>query len=266
MANTPLNIVLGGAGLIGRALVDELHSRGEGTAVFDLTDGFDLRFEVPRIAGNAYCWFLAWDVGGVKYITNESQQVGILRSNLALCDRVFGWLRTTRIPFTFVSTQMVGYPNAYGITKQVGEYWCSLCEDARIARLWNCYGAEEVSVRSHLVPDLVRQGVRDQQIKLMTNGEEHRQFLHAIDCAQALIAQRECGQPVADITSGKWIPVRQVAECVAEQLSCPLDLGPKPGYESRVDPTHPLPNWQPAIGLEEGIAMVIEKMRQSGWA
>lgn len=261
------NLVFGGAGLVGRALVSELQKRGEETVVYDLQDGFDLRFTVPAsIPAGAYCWFLAWDVGGVKYITDESQQVRILRSNLALCDRVFSWLQASAIPYTFIGTQMAGYPNAYGLTKQIGEYWCSQIGNGLIARLWNVYDAEEVSIRSHLVPDLVKQGVGKGRINLMTSGGEKRQFLYAADCAKALIVQREVGQSVADITSGEWIPVSLVAETVACQLNCELVLGDEPGYESLVDPVNHLPNWRPEVDLEEGIARCIEKMKANGWA
>jgi nucleoside-diphosphate-sugar epimerase len=252
--------------LVGRALVAELRARGEAAVTYDLKDGFDLRFDLPVIEDpQVYCWFLAWDVGGVKYITDDSQQLGILRSNLALCDRVFGWLRATCLPFTFVSTQMVGYPNAYGLTKQVGEYWCSLCSGGLIARLWNCYDAEEVSIRSHLIPDLILQGIRNRRISLMTSGAERRQFLHAVDCAKGLVAQRDCQQPIADLTSGEWITVRSVAECVARQLDCPLELGDNPGYESMIEPINKLPGWHPAIDLSDGIRRVIEMMKASGW-
>ena len=78
-----------------------------------------------------------------------------------------------------------------------------------IARLWNVYDAEEPSIRSHVIPDLVQQG-RGSEIRLQTDGTERRQFLHAEDCAEGLILQRDSGQPLADLTTGSWIPVGEV--------------------------------------------------------
>ena len=219
----------------------------------------------PQPGRPAYCWFLAWDVGGAKYLTAEQEQLGILRSNLRICESVFAWIESTRTPFTFVGTQMAGYANAYGITKQVGEYWAGLLPGGLVARLWNCYGPEPVTRKSYLLPDLVHQGVTRGRIRLMTSGAEQRQFLHADDCADGLIQQRECGQPVADLTSGQWVTVASVAAAVARELECPLTLGERPGYDTLVEPVHRLAGWQPRIGLPEGIRAVVRVMREQGW-
>src|SRR5437773_286522 len=88
--NLKTNILLGGAGLIGSALKAELESRGECTVVLDLKNGFDLREHEPEQYGpDAYYWFLAWDVGGAKYIMDPTRQIDILRNNLGLCEKVF---------------------------------------------------------------------------------------------------------------------------------------------------------------------------------
>jgi len=261
-----VNIILGGEGLIGTALGRKLSALGERTVVYDIKSGFDLRSSVPdEHPGNAYYWFLAWDVGGAKYIMDEGAQADILRSNLRLCDRVFGWLDRRGARYTFTSTQMVNYPNAYGITKGVGEYWARLAGRGLIARLWNVYDAEEPSVRSHVIPDLVQQG-RGGDIRLQTDGTERRQFLHADDCAEGLIRQRESGQPLAEITTGSWVPIREVAEIIGRLMGARVHPGPAPGYESLIEPRHTLPGWSPRIELETGLRMVIAAMLENGWA
>jgi nucleoside-diphosphate-sugar epimerase len=159
---------------------------------------------------------------------------------------------------------MAGFPNAYGITKSVGELWAESIGSGLITRLWNCYDAEAPSVRSHVVPDLVRQA-KTGTIKLLTLGEERRQFLHVDDVAEALIQQRDLGQPLADVTSGTWVPIREIAELIGKRLNANVAVGSSPGDESLVEPTHLLEGWSPRIDLATGIAMVIERMTENHW-
>jgi nucleoside-diphosphate-sugar epimerase len=262
---SPLNIILGGAGLIGRALKAELERAGESTVVLDLKHGFDLRERDPdEYPPGTYYWFLAWDVGGAKYIMNPARQIGILRNNLRLCERVFSCLACRDAPFTFVSTQMAGYPNAYGASKNVGEVWARSLSHGRIARLWNVYGAEPVGERTHLVSDLIWQGARG-LIRLQTSGRERRQFIHACDAARALIVHRDNGLTQVDITSGVWVPVLEIARRVAGAMGARLDTAPEDGYESLIEPSNPLPGWHPEISLQDGIARIIEQMRAERW-
>jgi nucleoside-diphosphate-sugar epimerase len=263
--NKRVNVLLGGAGLIGSALDRKLRDRGEETRVYDLKTGFDLReHEPPDPKGEAYYWFLAWDAGGAKYLMDRSQQRSILRHNLSLCERVFGWFELRQARFTFVSSQLAGYPNAYGTTKAIGETWAGLLEFGLITRLWNCYDAEESSTRSHVIPDFVVQA-KSGKIRLLTSGEERRQFLHADDVADALIFQRQTGQVLADVTSGTWVSVVDVAKLVAKEFSANVSPSADRGYENLVEPARLLEGWQPSIDLPVGIPMVIERMRKNGW-
>jgi nucleoside-diphosphate-sugar epimerase len=258
------NILLGGEGLIGKALGRKLASLGEATVGYDIKSGFDLRFrEPPPFPPDDYCWFLAWDTGGAKYIMDPSTQRSTLLHNLKLCETVFGWLEKRKARFTFVSTQMVGYPNAYGVTKAVGEFWARNLGTGLVSRLWNVFGAETPSHKSHVIPDLIQQAAQG-VIRLQTSGAERRQFIHAEDCAEALVLQRNLGQPLADITSGEWVSIRQVADIIGEMMGAAVVPGPAPGYESLVEATSPLKGWAPRIDLRTGLRMVIDEMCQRG--
>ena len=255
---THLNLVFGGRGLIGTALANELKAAGEAVEIYDLVDGWDLREKLPAApGGNAFCWFLAWDVGGAKYIMDPASQVAILENNVSLCRSVFTWLRGSRIPFLFTSTQMAGYPNAYGLTKQMGEFWAGRLHGSHVCRLWNVYGPEPQSIRSHVISDLVHQGSSG-HIHLQTSGDERRQFISSQDCARALIHQRDTGQAFADITSGEWIRIKDLARIVADAMGAVLDLKTEPGYESLVEPTRRLAGWEPEISLAQGVDDVIK--------
>jgi nucleoside-diphosphate-sugar epimerase len=260
-----VNVVLGGAGLIGRALCRRLATAGEEVVSYDLVHGCDLRHvEPPAPAGPAFYWFLAWDVGGAKYLLDPSVQRLTLEHNVALCQRIFGWLERRGARFLVTGSQMAGYPNAYGVTKALAHYWTK-CLGGQLSVLWNVYDAAPVSARSHLVPDVVAQAVETGKIRLLTDGTERRQFLHADDCADALVRQRDLGVPEADVTSGEWIRVQDVARLVAEQTGATLHLGDRPGYESLVEPTRPLAGWRPQISLAEGLARTIAGMAERGW-
>lgn len=262
---TKLNVLLGGAGLVGSALNRRLITNGEETVIYDLKNGFDLReYEPEDVKGDVYYWFLAWDVGGAKYIMDSAQQLSILQNNLKLCEKIFAWLEKRDARYTFVSSQMVGYPNAYGATKAVGEMWTKLVGHGLTTRLWNCYDAEEPSQRSHVIPDLITQA-KQGAISLLTSGEERRQFLHADDVADALILQRETGQALADVTSGTWVSIREVADIVAREFDTQIVPGANSGYESLVEPSDWLDDWQPTIDLVAGLRMVIERMEKNGW-
>lgn len=260
-----LNVLLGGAGLVGSALDRKLVATGETTKVYDLKTDVDLRqYEPEDVSGDVYYWFLAWDVGGAKYIMDDTQQLSILRNNLSLCNKIFGWLEKRNAKFTFVSSQLVGYPNAYGVSKAVGEIWAKIVGQGLITRLWNCYDAEAPSQQSHVIPDLMVQG-KTGTIRLLTSGAEQRQFLHADDVADALIFQREIGQSWADVTSGSWISVFEVAEVIGRQLGAKITRGQQRGYDYLVNPSHLLDGWTPSIDLPTGISMVARRMKENGW-
>jgi len=261
-----VNVLLGAGGVVGRALRRRLEAGGERVVAYDLADGHDLRFfEPPPIDGEAFYWFLAWDVGGAKYLLDAAVQRQSIEHNVALCHRVFGWLARRRARFLFTGSQMAGYPNAYGATKALAQYW-TRCLGGQLAILWNVYGAAPISARSYFVPDVIAQAVGGGEIRLLTDGTERRRFVHADDCAEALVRQRDLGQPEAHIASGEWSRVADVARVVADLTGAVLRLGERPGYESIVEPTRPLAGWAPRLTLPEGIERTIATMRERGWA
>src|SRR5271157_4599534 len=152
-------LVLGGDGLIGASLVSALRSEGHRVISLDLRSGYDLRFadDAPFVACDRV-WFLAWDTGGAKYIGDTRAQHGIYVNNCQLSSKVFDILARIDKPFLFVTSQLAGQPNAYGLTKLLAEHWAARL-GGKVARLWNVYGWERPDVKSHVVPDLVLSGL-----------------------------------------------------------------------------------------------------------
>lgn len=250
-------LVLGGNGLIGSALCGVLHGSGSEVVSLDLAKGYDLRDgRTEDFQGFDRVWFLAWDTGGAKYLNDEAFQHSMYKHNTELCTRVFDILDRTKLPFLFVTSQLAGEHTAYGMTKLMAEHWARQLS-GKVAKLWNVYGWETPGQRSHVVPDLVLGGVANGMVRCATSGAEKRQWLHKTDCASALTHLFDSNQEYADITSGEWVSVRDVAATIAGQLDVPLEVGSLPGRESLNGPSVPLVGWRAAMSLSEGIENVI---------
>ena len=258
---TMRELVLGGDGLIGSTLVQELSNRGHAVRSLDLKSGCDVRQvddesfrECDRV------WFLAWDTGGARYIEAVDRQHEQYKHNCELSVRVFDALSHTRKPFLFVSSQLAGLPTAYGSTKQMAASW-SLQLGGKVARLWNTYGWEHPDIRSHVITDLVLSGLTRGRVTCLTDGRERRRFIYKTDCVAALIKLFDGPQQTAEIAGPEWVTIRQVGEEVARQLGVEFEPGTAPGSEVMIDPKELLPDWQPQVSLREGIATVIADAR-----
>jgi nucleoside-diphosphate-sugar epimerase len=261
MTNRIDDLVLGGEGLIGAELVRALKEGGRHTASLDLKSGTDLRrIDDAHFETCERVWFIAWDTGGAKYIEVAAAQHEQFKHNCELSARVFDALARTRKPFLFVTSQLAGQPNAYGLTKLMAERWAAQL-GGKLARLWNTYGWEEPDVRSHVVTDLVLAGLTQGRVRTMTAGRERRRFIYKSDCAAALIRLFDGSEQTADIAGERWLTIREVAEEIAQQLNVETEMGDREGNEWLVDPVNVLPDWQPRLSLTEGIARVIAEAR-----
>ena len=53
-------------------------------------------------------------------------------------------------------------------------------------RFWNVYGVEKDISKFHVISDLILNGLKSSKVKLLTNGQEGRDFLYAEDCCSGL--------------------------------------------------------------------------------
>lgn len=262
-SNEPLReLVLGGAGLIGAELVGALEARGARTVSLDLKTGCDLRYvdDAPFMEADRV-WFLAWDTGGAKYIEATDRQHEMYKHNCELSARVFDILARTRKPFLFITSQLAGQRNAYGLTKLLAEQW-TLQLGGKLARLWNTYGWEEPDTRSHVITDLVLSGLTQGRVRTLTTGAERRRFIYKSDCVEALIRLFDGAETSAEIGGEAWYSIRQVAEEVAAQLNVEVELGEMQGGEVIIDPQKTLAGWSPRVSLPEGVGRVIAEARE----
>jgi len=256
-----MDLVLGGEGLIGSALIERLRSCGHHAYSLDLKSGYDLReaFDLEPFERCDRVWFLAWDTGGAKYLEARNQQHEQYKNNCEISLRVFDALKRTRKPFLFVTSQLAGFPNAYGTTKLMASQW-TLSLGGKVARLWNVYGWEHPDSRSHVITDLVLSGLNG-RVKCMTTGEEKRRFLYKTDCVAAIIDLFDGPFETAEIAGNEWVTIREVAEEIAGQLRVDVEFGQIRGSEAPVEPKELLASWTPRVSLREGLSQVIAEAR-----
>ena len=259
------NLVLGSEGFVGKPLCEYLASIGEEAVPFDIrrTPDEDGRHARLPLAGVDRVYFLAWDVGGAKYLYRKDSQQRQLDWNLKLMLNVMPQLHAAEVPFLFASSQLAEeYDTVYGVTKRLGEVWTHLGAGVRV-RLWNVYGAvEEPSERSHVVGDFAYQAVTAGEIRMMTTGEERRQFIHIDDVCRAMhIAISNSLPGVYDISSFEWVSVLDVAKVIAEHAGASVIPGSSHGSTPITPMQGRVPGWLPAVSLSDGLGRTLDSTR-----
>lgn len=260
------SLVIGSEGFVGTPLCRYLENRGERVLRFDLKRGAheDARIVQLQLEGIDQVYFLAWEVGGAKYLYRSDIQFVQLDSNLKLMLNVFPQLQAVRVPFLFVSSQQAEeYDTVYGSTKRLGEVWTRLLSGVRV-RLWNVYGAyEPPSERSHVVADFIWQALHDGEIRMLTTGEELRQFVYIDDVCRAFhqaFEQRLDG--VYDVTSFEWVSVRRVADIIADLTGAKVSPGDRRGSTPVTPMRGKVPGWTAMVSLEEGLERTLALYRE----
>ena len=253
----PTNLVLGSEGFLGRALCRYLE-RHEKVIHYDLKldPAQDLRSAKLDLTGVDRVYLLAWDVGGAKYLYDPATQESQFEWNMKLLANTLPQLKGTR--FLFVSSQQANQSNAYGVSKRIGEIWTKLL-NGFVVRPWNLYGEmEPTSERSHVISDFIQQDKETGVIKMQTNGEEFRQFVHLFDACRALhLAMEQQYANTYDATSGKWVSIRQIADFIAAETGAQVVPGWDTGKNFKSPYIGRMVGWSADIPLEEGLRAMI---------
>ena len=258
------NLVIGSEGFIGKDFFRFLEIKNEEVVRFDIKldkEKNDARKVILPLSGIDRVFFLAWDVGGAKYLYDDKIQITQLKWNLELMSNVMNQLEISKTPFLFISSQLADeHDTVYGATKHLGEVWTSILNGVYV-RQWNVYGAmEEETIRSHVVSDFVNQAVKTKEIKMLTTGEELRQFIHIDDVCEAwyhAINNNIKGRH--DVTSFEWVKIREIAEIIASYTGAKVIPGNKIG-NTPLTPIHgKLKGWSPRVKLEEGLKKMIDE-------
>ena len=185
--------VLGSSGQIGAYLTEYLRSKDHDVREFDVVNSKDQDMRtIPnpdlhaRIMTSEFVFFLAFDVGGSRYLKKYQHTFDFVNNNARLMVNAFEYLKKYEVPFVFASSQMSNMSySPYGTLKRVGELYTETL-GGLIVKFWNVYGIEKDMEKSHVITDFIRKGFETGKIDMLTDGTEKREFLYAEDCCEAL--------------------------------------------------------------------------------
>lgn len=266
------HLILGGDGQVGTAVRNCCDSERIPYSSFDYArfKDQDLRdifnSEIYRFLYDCdFVHFLAFDVGGSRYLKKHQQSYEFMRNNMLIMLNTFEALKRTKKPFIFASSQMSNmHDSAYGALKAVGEHYTRSL-DGLFVKFWNVYDIETDLEKSHVITDLVLKARRG-SIDVQSSGRETRQFLYGEDAAEALIKLSQEYKDIPrdiplDVTSFRWSTIHEVAYIISKLYgNVPVNFGDTKDTQSlRNEPSAEIMQyWRPKTSLENGIRKVKE--------
>jgi len=276
--------ILGSGGQIGAYLTEYLRGKGHEVTEFDITNGEDEDLTVipnPKLMRAIrmcdFVFFLAFDVGGSRYLKKYQHTYEFVNNNTRIMANVFQYLAEYRKPFVFASSQMSNMSySPYGVLKRVGEMYTQNLKGLTV-KFWNVYGVEKDLEKSHVITDFIRKGFEEGEFEMMTDGTEERQFLYAEDCCEGLETIMNCYADFKPtdplhITSFRNDSIKSVAEIIQGCFNRigKDDVRIKPGIAKdsvQMDKRNEADNyimgwWLPKTGIEAGINKVFDEMKK----
>ena len=274
--------ILGSSGQIGAYLTTYLREKGHVVDEVDITNGpqYDLRDTLTTIVQGIirdadFVFFLAFDVGGSRYLKKYQHTFDFINNNTRLMAYTFSLLQRYRKRFVFASSQMSNMSHSpYGVMKRVGEMHTRAL-DGLIVKFWNVYGIENNMDKAHVITDFINRGFDEGDFEMLTDGTEERQFLYAEDCCEALetvmyaYTDFSSDDPL-HITSFHSNSIRQIADIIQGQFNMigkPIKIKPGIAKDSvQLDKRNEADNyilgwWVPKTTIDEGIAKVFNDMK-----
>ena len=189
---------LGSSGQIGAYLTEYLRKKGHEVTEYDKNLGTQYNLcAIPStwledcIKKSDFVFFLAFDVGGSRYLKKYQHTFKFLDNNARMMVNVFGLIEKYNKPFVFASSQMSNMSySPYGVMKRVGELYTKSL-GGKIVHFWNVYGIEKDMEKAHVITDFIKKGFETGDVSMLTDGTEQREFLYAEDCCEALEAVME---------------------------------------------------------------------------
>ena len=273
-------LILGSKGQIGGHLVDFLKKKKNFQIIeFDLVQGnkFDIRnFNNNNlekcIKKSDFVFFLAFDVGGSRYLKKYQSTYDFLMNNLLILSNAFRLLKKHRKKFIFASSQMSNMDfSPYGTLKRLGEE-VTKSLNAIYVKFWNVYGIERDIKKSHVVTDFVLKALKNKHINMLTSGRESREFLYADDCSEGLyIIMRKFNffskrKKELHLTTGKRIKIIDIAKTIRKILlkkKIRISISSSNKKDDLQNNRNNIPNkfflkfWKPKYSIEEGIEKII---------
>jgi len=224
-------LILGSEGQIGSHLKDYLIRNNYSVSEFDVakSKSEDLRrFRNQKleelIKKSSFIYFLAFDVGGSRYLKKYQNTFSFISNNILLMQNTFVLIKKYKKKFIFTSSQMSNMSHSnYGVLKSIGEKYTKILGGINV-KLWNIYGIEKDLNKSHVITDFIIKAITKRKILMMTNGNEERQFLYAEDCCTGLeIIMKKFDKIIKkkhsiDLTSFKSTKIIDIAKIIRDLL------------------------------------------------
>ena len=275
--------VLGSSGQIGAYLSEYLSRKGHIVREFDVVNGSHQDMtHIPNtylrnaIMESDFVFFLAFDVGGSRYLKKYQHTFDFVNNNTRLMANAFGLLEQYDKPFIFASSQMSNMSySPYGTLKRLGELYTESL-GGLVVKFWNVYGIEKDHKKAHVITDFIRKGFEDGDFEMLTDGEEVRQFLYAEDCCEGLEAVMKnydefyANDPL-HITNFDYTTIREVAIIIENEfrlIGKPVNIIPGKASDSvqldKRNEADPFIRkyWSPKTDLVTGISKVFEAMKK----
>ena len=253
------NLVLGSSGFVGAYLCQYLREKGETVIEYDIVrdPAEDCRTAELPLDNIDRVYFLAWKVGGSKYLNDPKTQREQLEWNQQILSNCLPQLKNK--PFMFVSSQLAeNGQTIYGCLKKLGEHW-SILNGGVVVKLWNVYGAyENSSVRSHVVADFIHQALSTAEIRMQTTGDEQRQFIYIEDVCNAFYESFNHKGAYDACPANYWTSISELADMISCHISCRVVKGNLIGSTLDELNVNQVPNWEPATHIYAGIRQTID--------
>ena len=276
-------LVLGSSGQVGAYLTDYLRNKGYDVREFDIVNGpgQDMTTipnpELHRhIMMADFVFFLAFDVGGSRYLKKYQHTFEFINNNTRLMANAFTLIEKYKKPFVFASSQMSNMSySPYGVMKRVGELYTKSL-NGLIVKFWNVFGIETDMEKAHVITDFIKKGFETGTIDMMTDGTEEREFLYAEDCCEALETLMEkhsdfTSDDELHITTGVSTSILGIAgtiqtlfkEIGRKVLVVPAESKDEVQKDARNVPDPYIKKWwQPKTSVPDGIAKVFNEMKK----
>ena len=274
--------ILGSSGQIGAYLTEYLRDKGHDVREFDMINSEDQDMtKIPnpnlhaRISTSEFVFFLAFDVGGSRYLKKYQHTFKFIDNNTRMMANAFGYLEQYKVPFIFASSQMSNMSySPYGVMKRVGELYTKSL-GGLIVKFWNVYGIEKDMEKSHVITDFIRKGFETGKIEMLTDGTEKREFLYAEDCCEALEKVMEEYETLDSddnlhITSFHSTTILEIANIIRQLFLSDhkiITLIPSEAKDevqkdarNEADP-YILKLWKPKTSIRDGIKKVFKVMK-----
>lgn len=269
-------LILGSEGQIGRPLSSHLQMKGYSINGIDILNGIkhDLR-SISQQTEEAFAdtdmvIFLAYDVGGSRYLESYQSSTQFLNNNLKIMLNVFSLIEKYNKDFFFASSQMSNMQfSPYGSLKLIGEHYTKILRGKTI-KFWNVFGYEEDVSKAHVITDFIDSALIYSEIKMLTNGSEERQFLHVDECSKAIACLIENYDFLScevsyDVTSFEYTKILEVAKIIGNMTGVRIVPGNRVDQiqnSTRNEPSREILRfWTPQLSIEDGIRAVLDESR-----